>query len=138
MGAPENKALVRRIIEEGMNEQNGQVLEECLAGNFVNHDMPLPVPGPEGFRQVLAMFQSAFPDMHVNLEDILAADDDKVVTRGEFTGTHKGDFMGVPPSGEHIRVKFMDIWRIDNGRATDNWVRLGLLGLMQQIGAVPA
>ena len=74
--------------------------------------------------------------MKVNLEEVLA-DDDKVVTRGVFTGTHKGEFMGVPASGASIEVKFMDVWRIRDGRVAENWVRLDQLGLMQQIGAIP-
>jgi steroid delta-isomerase-like uncharacterized protein len=137
MGIAENKALVRRIFEQGMNQADDRVLDECLTADFVNHDMPAPVPGPEGFRQVLGMFRSAFPDMRVTLEDILA-EGDKVVTRGVFTGTHKGAFMGVPPSGASIQVKFIDIWRVENDRVAENWVRLDQLGLMQQVGAVPA
>ena len=137
MGAAENKAVIRRIFDEGMNEQRVEVFDDCLAGTFTNHDMPAPSPGPEGFRQVFGMFKAAFPDMHVRLEEILAAEDDKVVTRGEFTGTHKGEFMGVPPSGASINVKFIDIWHVEGGKATENWVRLDLLGLMQQIGAIP-
>ena len=136
MGEAENKALVRRIFEQGMNGGDDRVLDECMTADFVNHDMPAPVPGPEGFRQVLGMFRSAFPDMNVNLEEVLAADD-KVVTRGVFTGTHKGEFMGVPASGAPIEVKFIDVWRVRDGRVAENWVRLDQLGLMQQIGAIP-
>ncbi len=138
MGASENKALVRRIFEEGMNQQKPEVFDQLLAATFQNHDMPAPVPGPEGFRMIFGMFQTGFPDMHVNLEELLAADDDKVVTRGTFSGTHKGDFMGVPASGARIEVKFIDIWRVENGKAAENWVRLDQLGLMQQIGAIPS
>lgn len=137
MGIAENKALIRKIFDQGMNQRDGQVFDECLTADFVNHDMPAPTPGPEGFRQVLGMFQSAFPDMHVTVEEILA-EGDKVVTRGVFTGTHKGEFMGLPPSGASIQVKFIDIWRIENNRAAENWVRLDQVGLMQQVGALPA
>jgi steroid delta-isomerase-like uncharacterized protein len=133
----ENKALVRRLFEKGMNEQDDSVVDEVLSAGFVNHDMPAPSPGPEGFRQVLGMFRAAFPDMKVNLEEVLG-DGDKVVTRGAFTGTHKGEFMGVPASGASINIKFIDVWRIEGGKATENWVRLDLLGLMQQVGAVPS
>jgi predicted ester cyclase len=137
MGASENKALVRRIFEEGMNQQRPEVFDQLLAPSFENHDMPAPVPGPEGFRMVFGMFQAAFPDMQVTLEEVLATDDDKVVTRGAFTGTHKGEFMGVAASGAQIEVKFIDIWRVEGHKVAENWVRLDLLGLMQQIGAVP-
>lgn len=137
VGANENKALVRRIFEEGMNKQNLDVFDDCFTPGFVNHDMPAPVPGPEGFRQVFGTFMTGVPDMHVTLEEVLAADDDKVVTRGVFTGTHTGEFMGVPASGKPIEVKFIDIWRIEGGKVAENWVRLDLLALMQQIGALP-
>ena len=138
MGTTENKALVRRIFEEGMNQRKTEIFDSCLTPNFVNHDMPAPAPGPEGFRQVFGMFQTAFPDMHVDLHEVLATDDDKVVTRGVFTGTHRGEFMGVPASGAPIEVKFIDIWRVENGKVAENWVRLDQLGLMQQIGALPS
>jgi steroid delta-isomerase-like uncharacterized protein len=133
----ENKALVRRLFEQGMNEKDDGVLDAVLSPDFVNHDMPAPSPGPEGFRQMLGMFRAAFPDMNVNLEEVLG-DGDKVVTRGFFSGTHKGEFMGVPASGASINVKYIDVWRIQDGKITDNWVRLDLLGLMQQVGAVPS
>jgi len=121
-----------------MNQRKAEIFDECLTDSFVNHDMPATAPGPAGFRESFAMFQNAFPDMQVHLEEILATDEDKVVTRGQFTGTHKGEFMGVPPSGVTIQVQFIDIWRIEDGRVAENWVRLDLLGLMQQIGAIPA
>jgi steroid delta-isomerase-like uncharacterized protein len=136
MGAEEHKALVRRVFERGINERDDAALEEALAKDYVNHDMPAPSPGWEGFRQVIGMFRAGFPDMRVTLEDVLA-DGDKVTTRGFFTGTHEGDFMGVPASGASIRVSYIDIWRIANGKAVENWVRLDMLSLMQQIGAVP-
>ena len=136
MGAEEHKALVRRVFERGINERDDAALEEALAKDYVNHDMPAPSRGWEGFRQVIGMFRAGFPDMRVTLEDVLA-DGDKVTTRGFFTGTHEGDFMGVPASGASIRVSYIDIWRIANGKAVENWVRLDMLSLMQQIGAVP-
>ncbi len=137
MAAEENKALVRRVFEQGINAQDDAAIRETIAKDYVNHDMPAPSPGSEGFRQVIGMFRAAFPDMRVNLEDVLA-DGDKVVTRGFFTGTHQGDFMGVPASGASIRVSYIDMWRIADGKAVENWVRLDMLSLMQQIGAVPA
>ena len=138
MGASENKALVRRLFEQGMNERKLEIFDECVVPAFVNHDLPEPTPGPEGFRQSFAMFDSAFPDLHVHLDEVLAADDDKVVTRSHWTGTHKGDFMGVPASGASVEVDFIDIWRIENGLLAESWVRMDLLGLMQQVGAVPS
>lgn len=137
MGTSENKALVRRLFEQGMNERKPEIFADCVAPAFVNHDLPGPVPGPDGFYESFRMFESAFPDLHIALGDVLA-DGDRVITRSHRTGTHKGDFMGVPASGASVRVDFIDIWRIENGLLAESWVRMDLLGLMQQIGAIPS
>ena len=138
MGASENKALVRRLFEQGMNERKAEIFNECVAPNFFNHDLPGPTPGPEGFLQSFAMFEAAFPDLQVHLDEVLAAEDDKVITRSHWTGTHKGEFMGLPASGASVEVNFIDIWRIENGLLAESWVRMDLLGLTQQVGAVPS
>ena len=138
MGASENKVLVRRLFEQGMNERRADVFEECLAPDFVNHDLPGPTPGPEGFFQSFAMFEAAFPDLRVNVGEVLAAEDDKVVTRSSWTGTHQGEFMGVAASGAQVEVEFIDIWRIEHGLIAESWVRMDFLGLMQQVGAAPS
>jgi len=138
MGASENKALVRRLFEQGMNERKAGIFSECVAPSFVNHDLPGPAPGPEGFLQSFGMFEAAFPDLQVHLDEVLAAEDDKVITRSRWTGTHEGEFMGVPASGASVEVKFIDIWRIENGLIAESWVRMDFLGLMQQVGAVPS
>ena len=138
MSASENKALVQRLFEQGMNERKPEIFNECVAANFVNHDLPAPTPGPEGFLQSFRVFEAAFPDLQVHLDEVLAAENDTVVTRSRWTGTHKGEFMGVPASGTSVEVKFIDIWRIENGLLTESWVRMDFVGLMQQVGAIPS
>jgi steroid delta-isomerase-like uncharacterized protein len=138
VGASENKALVRRLLEQGMNERKAEVFNECVAPNFVNHDLPGPTPGPEGFLQSFAMFEAGFPDLQVHLDEVLAAEGDRVITRSHWTGTHQGEFMGVPASGSSVDVSFIDIWRIEDGQLAESWVRMDLLSLMQQVGAVPS
>jgi steroid delta-isomerase-like uncharacterized protein len=137
MGASENKAVVRRLFEQGMNQRDPAVFHECVSAEFVNHDLPGPEPGPQGFYESFRAFEAAFPDLHVHVGDVLA-DDDRVITRSHWTGTHKADFMGVPASGASVEVDFIDIWRLDSGHVVECWVRMDLLGLMQQIGAIPA
>jgi steroid delta-isomerase-like uncharacterized protein len=137
MSASENMAMVRRLFEQGMNERKPEVFDDCVAADFVNHDLPGSEPGPRGFFESFRVFEAAFPDLHVHLGEVLAADD-RVITRSYWTGTHKGEFMGVPASGASVQVDFIDIWRVDNGRLAECWVRMDLLALMQQIGAVPA
>src|SRR4051794_37542855 len=69
MSTAENKTRVRRGFEEGINQKKLDVFDELLAPNYVNHNMPAPAPGPEGFKQVIGMFLTAFPDMHITIED---------------------------------------------------------------------
>lgn len=136
MSTEQNKALVRRIFEEGINQNKPGIFDELIAPGYVNHDIPAPTPGLEGFKMVIGMFLAAFPDMRVTIEEELA-EDNKVITRGYFTGTHKGDFQGVPPTGKQIKVKYIDIWLVENDKLVENWVRLDELGMMQQLGVIP-
>ena len=136
MSAAENKAMVRRVFEAAINAGDYAVLDELLAADYVNHDMPAPAPGAEGFKQVIAQFRAAFPDMTVTIEAEFA-DGDLVGTRGRFTGTHKGDFMGIPASGNPIDIRYIDLWRVRDGVLAENWVQMDTAGLMQQIGAKP-
>lgn len=137
MSTESNKALIRRGFEEGINRRNLKVFAEVIGPTYVNHNMPAPGPGPEGFKQVVAAFTTAFPDLHITLQDVLA-DGDRVVTRGFFDGTHQGTFMGVAATGKRVHVSYMDMWRIENGKAVENWVEMDMLGLMHQLGAPPA
>ena len=136
MSTEQNKAVVRRVFEELVNKGNMSAADELLAADYVNHDMPAPAPGAEGFKLIIGMFRTAFPDITVTLDDALA-EGDRVVTRGVFTGTHKGEFMGIPATGKKVAVKYLDIWRLENGKCKENWVQMDMLGLMQQLGVVP-
>jgi steroid delta-isomerase-like uncharacterized protein len=113
------------------------VIDELLDPSYVNHNMPAPAPGNEGFKQVIMMFRNAYPDLHVTVEDVIA-EGDKVASRGTWRGTHQGEFMGVPATGKQVAVSYSDIWRVENGKFVENWVQMDLLGLMQQLGVVPA
>ena len=136
MSTEQNKAIVRRVFEEAVNQGNLAVADDLLASDYVNHNFPVPAPGPEGFKQVITMFRTAFPDIVVKLEDVIA-DGDRVSTRGHFAGTHRGDFMGIPATGKKVSVSYIDIWRLENGKARENWVQMDMLGMMQQLGVVP-
>jgi predicted ester cyclase len=138
MSTEENKAIIRRLFEEGVNQNKLSVLDELIAPDFVNYDAPPGTPrGPQGMRLLGAMFRTAFPDLHVTFEQELA-DGDYVIHRGYITGTHQGEFQGIPPTGKQVKMKSIDIWRIANGKAVENWVQFDLLGLMQQLGVIPA
>jgi predicted ester cyclase len=138
MSADKNKALLRRLFEEGLNQNKPSVLDELIAPDFVIHDSPLGMlRGPEGFRQLIETFRKAFPDIHVTFEQEFA-DGDYVIHRGYTTATHKGEFQGIAPTGKHVKLNTLDIWRVANGKAVENWVQMDLLGLMQQLGAIHA
>lgn len=137
MSAEENKRLVRRLFEDAVNKGDLDIADELVGRTYVNHDMPAPAPGLEGFKQIITMFRAAFPDLSVTLEEVLA-EGDEVSTRGRWTGTHKGEFMNIPATGKKVTVSYIDIWRVDKGKLAENWVQMDMMGLMQQLGVVPA
>jgi predicted ester cyclase len=136
MGTTENQQLVKDIFERAINQRDESVFEEFIDGSYVNYDMPMPESGPTGMRALMGGFFAAFPDMRIVIEQTMG-DADLVCTRGYFEGTHDGDFMGIPATGRKVNVKYMDMWRIAGGKAVENWVRLDMLAMMQQLGVVP-
>jgi steroid delta-isomerase-like uncharacterized protein len=136
LNAAEMKARLHELFDVGMNQRDFAVMDRIVDAHYVNYSMPMTTPGPQGLRQVLEMFVSAFPDMHIVVEDIVA-ENDKAATRGHFTGTHSGTFMGVPATGKSINVSYIDMWAAHNGRMIENWVQMDILGLMVQLGVVP-
>ncbi len=136
MSTQTNQKIVERIFEEGFNQNRPSVWDELIAPTYVNHNFPVPTPGVAGFKMVVGMFQAAFPDLRIKLEDTFAAGD-RVATRGYFTGTHQGEFNGIPATGKTVKVEYIDLWRLDNGQAVENWVQMDIVGLMQQLGVMP-
>ncbi len=139
MMSEENKEKVRRFVEEVFNEGNLGVADELFASDYVLHDPTTPeeVRGPEGIKQFVQMYRSAFPDGHITVEDQIA-EGDKVVTRFRGRGTHQGELMGIPPSGNQVEVPGITISRMSGGKIAEDWTNYDTLGLMQQIGAVPS
>ena len=135
MGVAENQEPVRQMFEKSINARDASAFEEYIGDTYVNHDMPAE-PGPAGLKAVMGQFFAAFPDMRIVVEQSIG-EGDIVATRGHFEGTHDGDFMGVPATGRKVNVQYMDMWRLQAGKAVENWVRIDTLGLMQQLGAVP-
>jgi steroid delta-isomerase-like uncharacterized protein len=138
MSTEENKAIDRRLVEEGFNKGNMAILEEFIAVDCVDHAAPPGMPpGREGVKQFFAMFRSAFPDLHFTIEDVVA-EGDKVVTRSTWHGTHRGDFLGLPATGKQVAVTGIDITRYADSKAVEHWGNQDLLGLMQQLGVIPS
>lgn len=134
----ENKAIVRRYIEEVWSKGNLAVIDELFAGNFVNH-MPAPglSPDREGFKQFATIYRTGFPNVRATIEDVVA-EGDKVVTRWTATGTHQGNFMGIPPTGKQVSMSGMSITQVAGGKIVADWTQGDNLGLMQQLGVVPS
>jgi steroid delta-isomerase-like uncharacterized protein len=133
----ENKALARRWVEI-LTQGNFDLAEEIYASDFVAHDptMPEDVRGVEGRKEFYSMYRSAFPDADITVEDQVA-EGDKVVTRWTGRGTHQGELLGVPPSGNRVEVTGITISRIEGGKVVEEWDNYDALGMMQQIGAIP-
>jgi steroid delta-isomerase-like uncharacterized protein len=138
MSAEENKALARRFADDIMNPGNVDAVDEIYAPNYVSHDptMPEDVRGVEGAKEFYNMYISAFPDTEITIEDQVS-EGDKVVTRWTARGTHQGELMGVPPSGNRVEVAGVTISRIEGGKIVEDWDNYDALGMMQQIGAIP-
>ena len=132
-----NKAIARRSLEEIWSQGKMDVIDELIAADCVLHNPAFPdIHGPEGYKQLVADVRSAFPDLRLTVYDQIA-EGDKVVTRWTLTGTHKGDFMGIPPTGVQVTVTGIDIDRIAGGKIVEEWTNDDVLGLMQQLGVIP-
>ena len=134
----ENKAIVRRTLEELWNKGNLAVADEVTGANHVGHDPAVPNPGrgPQAEKQLVTMYRTAFPDLNITIDEMMA-DGDKVVTRWTSRGTHKGDLMGVAPTGKQVNITGITIDRIAGGKAEESWTNWDTLGMMQQLGVVP-
>lgn len=134
---PDNAALVRQFIEQVLN--NGEIDQ---AGRYVWEDVieevPLPGQGPglKGLQDVLKGMKAAFPDIHWNIEEQMS-DGDRVMTRFVWTGTHRGPFLGIPPTGQHVSVWGIVVDRIVEGRIKQTRIIMDALGMIAQMGALP-
>lgn len=138
MPQEESKALVREFVEEAQGRGNMEAVDDYLAVDFVNHSVfPGFSPDREGVKQLFGALHAAFEDFRVVIHDQVA-EGSKVVTRKTLYGTHRGEFMGVPPTGKPVGFEVIDILYVDGGKITDHWTQVDLLGLMQQFGVVPA
>ena len=137
MSVEENKAIELRFLEEVVNKGNLAVIDELVATDFVDHTAPPGLaPDREGYKQFFAMSRSAFPDMHSTLEDMFA-EGDKVVQRFTVRGTHKGEWMGIPPTNKRMEIGGIAIHRLAGGKIVEDWANMDMLGAMQQLGVVP-
>jgi steroid delta-isomerase-like uncharacterized protein len=139
MSAEQNKAVVRQMVEEVFNRGDTSLVDKFLAPDFVEHEeLPPGIPrNREGVKQLTAMFRGAFPDFKATIDDLIA-EGDKVVIRQTWSGTHKGEFMGIPPTGKRVSFGVIDIIRVAGDKCVEHWGQMDSMGMMQQLGAVPA
>jgi len=137
MSLAENKTVVRQLFDAVNAGDLDRMLS--LVGEDISVHTPIPgvEPGREGFRQFMSVYLSAFPEQRVELHE-LVAEGDLVLARHTHHVRHGGEFAGMPPSGKQAIVHGLELYRLNNGQIIEMWHHDDLLGLMQQLGAVPA
>jgi len=137
MSTEDNKALAQRWLEEVWNKGDLSLIDELIAPNYVLHDPTRPgLRGRAGIKESIAMFRTAFPDLHFTIEDQVA-ESEKIVTRYTVQGTHLGTLMGIPATGKQGTITGIDIYRIMDGQIEEAWSNWDTLGLLQRIGVIP-
>ncbi len=138
MSTENNKAIAKRFFEQGLNQKNMPEFDLYFSPNVINHSIPpdLP-PGIEGRKLFMSTFFNAFPDLHFTIDN-LVAEGNMLVARWTSTGKHTGELMGIAPTGKSVTVTGIAIDRFENGRSVENWIEFDQMGLMQQLGVIPA
>lgn len=132
-----HKALVRRSNDRIWGEGDLEVIEEYVAEDYVEHNTATaePIRGRDGYRANVEMVRSAFPDLEVVTEDLIA-EGDKVVTRYALRGTHEGPLFGLEPTGREVACSGVSIGRIEDDRVVEGWSNIDIFGLLQQLGVL--
>jgi steroid delta-isomerase-like uncharacterized protein len=132
----QNKDVVSQAIREVVGDGNFDNLEELYAQDFVHYrGSGEDLTGPPAFREWIEQVHTGFPDFEAT-EEFSLAEGDLVASRLTYTGTHDGEFLDIPPTGESVSVTGTTINRVENGKIVESWVETDLLGLLQQVGVV--
>ena len=133
----QNTRTVRRFVEEYQTRADEDAFAEIMAPDVVDHSRPPGIAeGAEGVRQQFDGFRAAFPDFAATILRQVAQGD-LVVTHKVFRGTHRGELMGIAPTGRDVTIEVIDIVRLEDGRIVEHWNVVDRLGLLQQLGALP-
>lgn len=131
------QSLIHRIFDQAFNQGDMAVVDELVAVDGVTHTMSWGMPaGRMGIKQSIAMFRSAFPDLHCTVEDEIS-EGDKVAAHWTMRGTHRGAFLGNRPTGRPIVVQGISFARIENGQIAEDWTLVDQMGILQQLGLIP-
>ena len=135
----DHKAIVRRLYEDVWNKRKLELVSDLISPSHALHDNNFPGSsvGPEAYRAQMAIYLAAFPDLHFTVEDIVA-EKDKVAASWTISGTHKGELWGVRATNKKMSLDGITIHHIANGKIIDSYISSDALGLMRQLGAVPA
>ena len=131
----ENRMIARRVLDALWNREDFAAVDALIAADYDGHSST-EFDGHDGAKQFVPVLRSAFPDFRFVIEDQLA-EGDKVVTRWSLQGTHEGPFQGIPPTGRRMTMAGITIFRIAAGRIIEGWTNEDVLGMLQQIGAIP-
>jgi predicted ester cyclase len=131
-----HEELIRRIFDRVINEGNIDAADELMAEDFLDHGPMGDMHGVAAFKEMVAMWRAAVPDVHCEVEGVFS-DGENVAWLVRTTGTHTGEMMGIPPSGQRIDLVSPNIARVRGGRAVEHWADQSMFQFMQQIGAIP-
>jgi predicted ester cyclase len=137
MSIEQNKAILRRLVEEFWNQGNLDVADELFTPDAASPSAPMLPPGPDGVKLIGGMMRAAFPDFHMTIT-MMAAEGDLVMAYYTEEGTHLGEWLGVKPTGRRVKFNETGIIRIAGGKIAECWFVTDMLGLMQQLGALPS
>jgi steroid delta-isomerase-like uncharacterized protein len=135
MTIEQNKALVRRFVEEVFEQGSTRAVDALVADDFVGHTWGA-AKGPEGLKQAMAHMEGALADVRFRIDDLIA-ERDEVVVRLTASARQVGTFMGIPPSGRTYEIGELHVFRIRDGKVVEHWHQFDQLGLMRQLGALP-
>lgn len=137
MSLEENKQFISRFVEKAINQKDLDAVDELVAVNFIEH-APFPGQGrgQEGLKAALHTLHTGFPDIHWTLDEQVA-EGETVVSRFTFTGTHRGEFFGVPATGKSVKVWGVMIDVVRDGKLSESRILMDTISLLQQLDAIP-
>jgi steroid delta-isomerase-like uncharacterized protein len=137
--ADEAKETLQRIFDEVFSQGNIDAIDDLVAEDLIEHEEPPPgiPPGREGFKQFVQMIREAFPDLRFEVEEMIG-EGDKAAAVATVTGTHQGEYLGIPPTNKQVKIEAIDLIRVEGGKCVEHWGVSDIMSLMQQLGAMPA
>ena len=136
MSTEETRAIAQRVMERLDQRDLDGVLALCTDDAVWHGFAPQPLDNA-GYRQAISAFLTAYPDSRFPIDDVIA-EGDKVAIRHSLRGTHKAEFQGIPPTGKQVKVNAIATFRVVNGKVAETWLNADILGMLQQLGAVPS